>query len=55
MNNDHEPGKINVSEPSKKLLEGQFEFKKRPSMIIKGKGEMNTFFLISDAINQSYR
>lgn len=53
MESHSEAGRINVSEQSKKLLESQFKFESRPSMIIKGKGEMNTFFLISDVVNNS--
>lgn len=53
MESNSEPNRINVSEQSKKLLEGQFEFEKRPLLKIKGKGEMNTFFLNSNVVNNT--
>jgi class 3 adenylate cyclase len=52
MESNGEPGKINVSKESKKLLENDFKFESRPPLEIKGKGIMNTFFLTSKVVNQ---
>jgi class 3 adenylate cyclase/small basic protein len=53
MESSSEPGRINVSEHSKKLLEDNFKFEPRRAIEIKGKGQMTTFFLISDAVNNT--
>jgi len=39
------PGKIHVSEVTYQLLKGRYLFEKREPIYVKGKGEMNTYFL----------
>lgn len=40
-------GKIQLTESTYKRLQGQYKFKNRGKIIVKGKGEMNTYFLIN--------
>lgn len=40
------PSRITVSEPVKQVLDKEFDFEKRQIMYVKGKGEMQTYFLI---------
>lgn len=44
-----EPGKIQVSEKVYQVLKGKFELQPRGSISIKGKGEMNTYWLLGRA------
>ena len=40
-----EPGRINVSAVTRNMLGGEFRFEARDAVEVKGKGEMQTFFL----------
>jgi class 3 adenylate cyclase len=46
MESQGEAGKIAVSEDVVSRLEGHFKFEKRERILIKGKGEMQTYFLV---------
>ncbi len=45
------PGKIQVSEATYVLLQDQFLFEQRGKIIVKGRGEMNTYFLLGQKPN----
>jgi len=53
MESYSEPGKIHVSMQSKELLENDYMFESRNEIEIKGKGNMSTFFLISNVVNNT--
>jgi class 3 adenylate cyclase len=40
------PGSIQVSDDTYQLLEKYYDFEERGSIMIKGKGEMKTYFLL---------
>lgn len=46
MESHGDPGKIHISESFKKLIENEYEIEKRMPITVKGKGEMQTYFLI---------
>lgn len=46
MESHGEPGRIHVSEATYQLLKDQFVFEKRGTILVKGAGEMATYFLI---------
>jgi class 3 adenylate cyclase len=45
MESHGEPGKIQVTEATRNLLEGRFTLAERGIIAVKGKGEMRTWFL----------
>ena len=45
METNSEPMKINVSESTRNLVKDEFVFTERPSIMVKGKGKMNMFFV----------
>ena len=47
METNSEPMRINVSETTWQLADGQFRFQARPAVNVKGKGRMNMYFLES--------
>jgi guanylate cyclase len=47
MESQGEPGKIQITQSTLDLVEGQFVCQSRGSVMVKGKGEMDTWFLIS--------
>ncbi|MDP3151607.1 MAG: adenylate/guanylate cyclase domain-containing protein [Archangium sp.] len=47
MESHGQPGRVHVSQATYELLAGQFTFEPRGLTAIKGKGEMNTYFLVS--------
>jgi len=49
MESHGEPGEIQVSEVTAARLEGRFELEERGTVSLKGKGEMRTFWLRSEA------
>ncbi|KTD43133.1 adenylate/guanylate cyclase domain-containing protein [Legionella parisiensis] len=46
MESHGEPGRIHVSEATYQILKDRFEFEKRGTILVKGVGEMATYFLI---------
>jgi class 3 adenylate cyclase len=46
MESSGAPGEIHVSEELKEVLADRFEFQTRGSIAVKGKGMMETFFLV---------
>lgn len=47
MESQGQPGRIQVTEATRKALEGRFDFERRGYVDIKSKGEMETFYLLS--------
>jgi class 3 adenylate cyclase len=45
MESNSEPGRINISETTFDLVKDRFEFEEREPVMVKGKGQMNMFFL----------
>jgi adenylate cyclase len=46
MESHGEPSRIHVTESTRRLLEGRFQFQERGEIDVKGKGRMRTFFLL---------
>ncbi|MCB1180073.1 MAG: hypothetical protein KDK36_21020 [Leptospiraceae bacterium] len=46
MESSGEEGKIQISEETYKLIKDKFEFYERGKINVKGKGEMNTYFIL---------
>jgi class 3 adenylate cyclase len=49
------PGRIQVTRPTYELLEDEFELERRGTIAVKGKGEMETWYLLgkSETANES--
>jgi class 3 adenylate cyclase/HAMP domain-containing protein len=50
MQSHSEPGRIQVTEASYKLLKDDYEFESRGKLQIKGKGAMSTYFVLDDSV-----
>lgn len=46
MESQGEPGRIQVTDPTKQLLESEYRFEERATVDVKGYGEMKTWFLL---------
>jgi len=46
MESHGEPGRIQVTEATFRLLRERYEFEERGSILVKGKGPMRTYFLL---------
>jgi class 3 adenylate cyclase len=46
MESQGTPGRIQITEPTHELLSGEFEYEPRGTVSVKGKGEMETWYLV---------
>jgi len=51
MESNSEPMRINCSEATYKILQDKFRFTKREATIVKGKGEMNMYFIEEEVVS----
>jgi class 3 adenylate cyclase len=52
MESHGEPGSVQLTEETARLLEGRFELRQRGRIRVKGKGELDTWLLVSRAASQ---